>query len=80
MRKFSDMFIVCVWLMFVMVTCALLMDHLDPMQRVALLVTAAVVGCVFMACESRVQRAHAPLILRDETMPEKTKPPEGDAE
>lgn len=80
MRKFSDMFIVCVWLMFVMVTCALLMDHLDPMQRVALLVTAAVVGCVFMACESRVQRANAPLILRDETMPEKSKPPEGDAE
>lgn len=77
MRKFSDMFIVCIWLMLVMVTCALLMDHLDPMQRVALLVTAAVVGCVFMACESRVQRAHAPLILRDETMPEKTKPPEG---
>lgn len=80
MRKFSDMFIVCIWLMLVLVTCALLMDHLDPMQRVALLVTAAVVGCVFMACESRVQRAHAPLILRDETMPEKSKPPEGDAE
>lgn len=80
MRKFSDMFIVCIWLMLVLVTCALLMDHLDPMQRVALLVTAAAVGCVFMACESRVQRAHAPLILRDETMPEKTKPPEGDAE
>ena len=80
MRKFSDMFIVCIWLMFVMVTCALLMDHLDPMQRVALLVTAAVVGCVFMACESRVQRAHAPLILRDETMIEKSKPPEGKAE
>ena len=80
MRKFSDMFIVCIWLMLVMVTCALLMDHLDPMQRVALLVTAAVVGCVFMACESRVQRAHAPLILRDETVPEKSKPPEGDAE
>ena len=78
MRKFSDMFIVCIWLMFVMVTCALLMDHLDPMQRVALLVTAAVVGCVFMSCESRVQRAHAPLILRDETVIEKSKPPEGD--
>ena len=80
MRKFSDMFIVCIWLMLVLVTCALLMDHLDPMQRVALLVTAAVVGCVFMACESRVQRAHAPLILRDETVPEKSKPPEGAAE
>lgn len=80
MRKFSDMFIVCIWLMLVMVTCALLMDHLDPMQRVALLVTAAVVGCVFMACESRVQRAHAPLILRDETMIEKSKPPEDKAE
>lgn len=80
MRKFSDMFIVCIWLMLVMVTCALLMDGLDPIHRVALLVTAAVVGCVFMACESRVQRAHAPLILRDETMPEKSKPPEGDAE
>lgn len=78
MRKFSDMFIVCIWLMLVLVTCALLMDALDAIHRVALLAAAAVVGCVFMACESRVQRAHAPLILRDETMPEKSKPPEGD--
>lgn len=78
MRKFSDMFIVCIWLMLVLVTCALLMDGLDAIHRVALLAAAAVVGCVFMACESRVQRAQAPLILRDETMPEKNKPPEGD--
>lgn len=80
MRKYSDLFVVCIWMLLVLVSCALLMDTLDPIHRVALLVTAAVVGCVFMACESRVQRAHAPLILRDETMPEKNKPPEGKAE
>lgn len=78
MRKFSDMFIVCVWIMLIMVTCALLMNGLDPIHRVALLVTGAVVGCVFMECESRVQRAQAPLILREESVAEKTKPPEGD--
>lgn len=80
MRKFSNMFIVCVWLILIMVTCALLMDGLNSEQRMVLLVAACVVGCVFIWCDSRVQRANAPLILRDETMIEKSKPPEGDAE
>lgn len=76
MRKWNDMFVVCVWLVLILVTCALLMQGLDELHRVALLVAAAVVGCVFMWCESRVQRANAPLILRDESVAEKTKPPE----
>lgn len=80
MRKWSDMFFVCVWIVLILMTCALLMNGLESWHRVALMVTAAVVGCVFMACESRVQRANAPLILRDETMPEKSKPPEEKAE
>lgn len=78
MRKFSDMFIVCIWLVLIMVTCALLMGGLEDVHRVALLLGACVIACVFMECESRVQRAQAPLILRDESVAEKTKPPEGD--
>ena len=76
MRKFPDMFIVCIWLMFVMVTCALVMDQLDPIQRVALLVTAAVVGCVFIWCESRIAHTVELKNMLDRVTTEKTKPPE----
>lgn len=78
MHKFSEMFFVCIWLVVILVTCALLMGGLEEGHRVALLMGACVIACVFMECESRVQRARAPLILRDETMQEESKPPEGD--
>lgn len=77
MRKYSPMFVMAVWLVLAMFTCALMMASIDPIHRVFLLVTAAAVGCVYMLCQSRVERAHAPLILRDESVAEKTKPPEG---
>lgn len=77
MRKHNDLLVVTVWMVLILVSCALLMNGIEPLHRIALLVTAAVTGWVFLACESRVQRAHAPLILRDESVPEKSKPPEG---
>lgn len=80
MRKRSNMLVVCMWMVVIMFTCALLMSGLTSDQRIALLLASCGTAWVYMICESRVQRAHAPLILRDETMPEKSKPPEGNAE
>lgn len=41
--------------------------------KVACILAAAAVSCVYMLCESRVQRANAPLVIREEPQ----KPPEG---
>lgn len=79
MRK-NGMLMICIWVIIIMVGCALMMDGLTADHRTLLLLFAAVAGDVYMVCESRVQRANAPLILRDETIPEKSKPPEGNAE
>ena len=78
MYKRSNMLAVCVWVIVIMFTCALLMNGLTVDQRVVLLLASCATAWVYMICESRVLRAHAPLILRDETTPEKSKPPEGD--
>ena len=45
-------------------------------HQLVCIITAALVGCVYLLCQSRVERANAPLILRDESVAEKTKPPE----
>ena len=76
MRKNDPMLMVCVWLILILLSFALLMEGMSVTDRMILLVAAAVVGCVYMECQSRVERAHAPLILRDESVAEKTKPPE----
>lgn len=78
MRKWNDLLVICVWMVVIMFTCALLMSGLTAVQRVVLLLASCGTAWVYMICESRVQRAHAPLILRDETVPEKSKPPEDD--
>lgn len=70
------MFMVAVWMILILFTNAVWMPDINAWQRVALLCMAALVACVYMACQSRVERANAPLILRDETNPEKEKPPE----
>ena len=76
MRKYSPMLVMAVWLVLALFACALLMESAFVTDRVVLMIAAAVVGCVYIACQSRVERAHAPLILRDECAAEKTKPPE----
>ena len=78
MRKNLNLLAVTVWLVVILFTCALLMNGIADWQRIVLLVCAAVTGWVYMACESRVMRAHAPLRIIDEgAVDEKTKPPEG---
>lgn len=71
----NRMWYMSVWLVAILFLCSALTD--TDNLRLVLILAAATVGCVFIVCESRVQRAHAPLILRDESVAEKTKPPEG---
>ena len=76
MRKYNTLIVICVWMVIILFSCALLMDELASWQRMTLLLACAVVACECMECHSRIERAHAPLILRDESVAEKTKPPE----
>lgn len=78
MRKDSPMLKVAVILIMVLFLCMACLDK-EEHQLVCIL-ASALVGCVYMLCQSRVERAHAPLILRDECVFEKSKPPERDAE
>lgn len=73
--KNDTMLMVTVLLIVFLFLCMACMDE-EAHQMVCILAATAV-GCVYLWCESRVQRANAPLILRDESVAEKTKPPEG---
>lgn len=75
MCKNSPMFLMAVWLIIFLFLCMACMD--EEAHQLDCILAAAAVGCVYIWCESRVQRANAPLILRDESVAEKTKPPEG---
>lgn len=77
-KKMNDgmRFEIAVWMAVILIACALLLNALTGAHRMALLMTAALVVCVYIECQSRVERANAPLILRDECIPEKSKPPE----
>lgn len=74
MRNGSPMLKVAVILIVVLFLCMACMDK--EFHQLICILAAALVGCVYMVCESRVERANAPLILRDESVFEKTKPPE----
>lgn len=80
MRKNSTMFMICVWLILMLYIYALLASGMFITDRMVLLLACAAVGCVYMVCESRVLRANAPLVIREEPVEEKSKPPEGNAE
>lgn len=74
MRKNSPMIKVAVFLIVVILLCMACMD--EEAHQLVCILASALVGCVYMLCQSRVERANAPLILRDESVAEKTKPPE----
>lgn len=74
MRNDSPMLKVAVILIVVLFLCMACMD--TEIHQLICILAAALVGCVYMLCQSRVERANAPLILRDESVAEKTKPPE----
>ena len=77
--KYSRKFYLAVWLVAALFICAL-MGSFPAWGRVVLLLAAAVVGCVWIWCESRIDCAAAPLNLPDDLVPEKKKPPEDKAE
>jgi len=70
----SPMLKVAVILIVVLFLCMACME--EEFHQLICILAAALVGCVYMVCESHVERANAPLILRDESVFEKTKPPE----
>lgn len=76
MCKRNPMLQVCIWMILLLASCALMMPGMFVTDRIALLIAAAVVACVFMACQSRVERAQALLSQHHERVAEKTKPPE----
>lgn len=76
MYKRSNMLAVCAWVIVIVFTCALLMNGLAAEQRMVLLLAVCATAWVYMACESRVLRAHAPLVIREEP----AKPPEQEGE
>ena len=75
MRNDSPMLKVTVFLIAVLFLCMACLDKEE--HQIVCIITTALVGCVYMLCQSRVERANAPLILRDESVAEKSKPPEG---
>lgn len=74
MCKQSPMFRLAAWLMVAIFLCMACME--DEAHRLVCIIAAAAVGCVFMVCESRVQRAKAPLVIRKEPSEAKEKPPD----
>lgn len=61
------------WLTLIMIVVLVAMAAgTDYIDRVLFMLAAAVVACVWMACEASVERVQTPIIIREE--PEK--PPE----
>ena len=68
--------VLVVLILVVLLTCAFLMPGLYEVERVLLLLAAAVTVWIHNVCECLVEKAQTPLVIRDETPEEKTKPPE----
>lgn len=78
--KFSRKFYMAALLVAALFICALMGNAFTSEQRVVLLISAALVGCVWIVAEAKVDKAAAPLNLPDDLVPEKKKPPEAEAE
>lgn len=76
MRKYSRKYILAVVMCAVLVCMALCWDHLEDDLRIVLMAMASAVACVWIWCESRIDRAAAPLNLPEDLVPQKYKPPE----
>lgn len=71
MRKNNSMLWMAVMMICVLLAFAMLMPGMFITDRMVLMLAAAVVACVWMVCESRVVRAYAPLVIREEPVAEK---------
>lgn len=70
----DNIWIMAVCIILFLAFCVAMME--SETHKLIAIVAAGIVACVYMECESRVQRAYAPLVIREEPVPEKTKPPE----
>ena len=59
----------------VLLAYAIAADGLYATDRMVVVLAAALVSCVWLVCECRVQSAHAPLIIREDLPEEKSIPP-----
>lgn len=69
-------FVMALFMALLLTVYALFAPEALMWQRVALLVSAAVVVSAWIAADARVECAQTPIILHDKPDPEKTKPPE----
>ena len=75
MRKYNAMMWFTLAMVCVLLVYALTAVGLCATDKMIIVLAAAVVVCVWLVCESRVQRAYAPLVIRDELPEEKSIPP-----
>lgn len=75
MRKMTRFWLTS-WMIIVLMSCAVWMPDIWGADRIALLLTCALLVCVYVLAECKVDRAHAPLVIREEREAKKEKPPE----
>lgn len=76
MRKNSRKFWFAAAMCTLLVLCALLAEEYDALLRTVLLALAALVACVWIVCESRIDRAAAPLRIEQESCKCSMHPPD----
>lgn len=76
MRKHSRKFMLTVWTMIVLLLCSVLLPDLSVLLRVLLVLAAALLAVVWVICESRIDRAAAPLRIQQEAAPADAHPPD----
>lgn len=69
----NNMWYITVCMILVLMICTEAFDN--ELYKLAALALAVLTICVYMVCESRVQRANAPLIIREEPPEERSIPP-----
>lgn len=80
MRKYGRKFCLACWIMVIMMVFAIVTPGMFITDRMILLLGAALVACVYIVCETKIDCAAAPLNLPEEMFADKEKPPEDKAE
>ena len=69
----NNLWNITICMIIILVLCTAAFDK--DLYQLAVIALAALTACVYMVCESRVQRANAPLIIREEPPEERSIPP-----
>lgn len=78
MRNHSRKFWLSVWMIAVLLVESVLLPDITAILRALLVLAAAAVACVWVICESRIDRAAAPLRIQQETETRDSHPPDAD--